>query len=802
MLQLLELWALVEVLGFIFLPLTVTVFHNLPDRGYAFSKAIGVAVLAFGVWLPLMTLRFLPYNQMFILGVLLILLALNILGLLRANVRQTLLKLARVNWPYLVACEVIFFGMMFLLGWIRSYVPAIYSYEMFMDEGFLAAIMRSPHLPPNDMWYAGQIINYYYYAHFTMATLGKLLGQIPSVIFNTGICTFFGLTAVNLFGVSSNIVAWARHRRRQSTASGQDATNGEDAAAQYPPLLRAAPYGLLSMAMALVLGNLAATQQWFTIHGDPAQFDWFAPSRVVPKTINEFPAFSFLLSCFHAHVLTLAFTVVAIALAFNLFLEHDGRGLFAFGRGWRLPLTLGVSALIIGGLFAMNGWDLPTYLGLALVAIVLQQWRAYDSRFRMELVLDAFTACAALAALSFFFFAPFYLTFISPSEGIGLVAAADRSPLGDELLIYGVFAFMFLSLLVATVLQMPVFKSRNSGLGASIGAAKAVAMQRQRLSGWLIALIIAILVAVAVYFILPNSATFALAAGIAACGVILILHNLKDRSLAFALLLGTTAFALIAGCEIIFLRDVFSGSLPRMNTVFKFYFQSWALLSVTSGIGLYFILERFRPPLDIPRSQRWMQRGVESLWAVGLCVLLLASAVYPLAGTYARTNHFAQRSNSLDGLDYLQNCPFYMCGYNTTGDYYAIRWINSHIQGDPVIVEAVGSDYTMYGRVSAFTGLPTIMGWVGHEYQWRVTWLNNPVNAVDFNSRQSDVQTIYTNSNPKVVLDVMARYNAQYLYVGALEQQQYPGADLSRFSAFMQVVYSFDGVTIYKVAGS
>ncbi len=798
MLQLLELWALVEVLGFIFLPLTVTVFHNLPDRGYAFSKAIGIAVLAFGVWLPLMTLRSLPYSQLFILGVFLILLAINIIGLLRANVRRTLLKLIRGNLLYLAACEVVFFGMMFLLGWIRSYVPAIYSYEMFMDEGFLAAIMRSPHLPPNDMWYAGQIINYYYYAHFTMATLGKLLGQIPSVIFNTGICTFFGLTAVNLFGVSSNIVAWARHRRRPAVPD-QDTTASETPDTQYPPLLRAAPYGLLSMIMALVLGNLAATQQWFTIHGDPAQFDWFAPSRVVPQTINEFPAFSFLLSCFHAHVLTLAFTVVGIALAFNLFLEHDGRGLFAFGRGWRLPLTLGVSALLIGGLFTMNGWDLPTYLALALVCIALQQWRAYSSRFRLELVLDVFTACAALTALSFFLFAPFYLSFVSPSEGIGLVVAADRSPLGDELLIYGVFAFMFLSLLAAIVLQMPVFKSKNGALGSSVGAAHAASMQRHRLSGWLIAMLITIVVAVIVYFVLPNSATFVLAASIAAFGAILVLNNLHDRSLAFTLLLGATAFALIAGCEIIYLRDVFSGSLPRMNTVFKFYFQSWALLSVTSGIGLYFILESFRPPLGIPRPQRWMQRGVELLWGVGLCVLLLASAIYPLAGAYARTNHFAQHSNSLDGLAYLQNCPLYMCGYDTSGDYYAIRWINSHIQGDPVIVEAVGDDYTMYGRISAFTGLPTIMGWVGHEYQWRVTLLNNPLNAVDFNSRQSDVKTIYTTTSPKVVLDLMARYNAQYLYVGALERQQYPGANLSRFGAFMHIVYSADGVTIYKV---
>lgn len=786
MIQLLQMWGLVEVLGFISLPLTITVFHNLPDRGYAFSKAIGMAVLAFGVWLPLMIDRALPYSQLVILGVILIMLALNIFSLLHARVRQALLKLVRVNLLYLVACEVVFFGMMLLLGWIRSYVPAIYSYEMFMDEGFIAAIMRSPNLPPRDMWYAGQAINYYYYAHFTMATLGKLLGQIPSIVFNTGISAFFGLTAVNIFGVSSNIVAWARFRKSKTAATASDPTSDEPADGVYPPLLRAAPFGFLSMLMALVLGNLAATQQWFDIHGDAGQFDWFAPSRVVPKTINEFPAFSFLLSCFHAHVLTLAFTVVGIALAFNLFLEHNGKGLFAFGRGWRLPLTLGVSALIIGGLFAMNGWDLPTYLGLALICIALQQWRAYSSRFRLELVLDVFTACASLTALSFFLFAPFYLGFISPSQGIGLVSSADRSPLSAEVLIYGLFAFVVLSLFVATALHMPFF--RTSAAGA-----------RRRVHGWVISLAITAVVAIVVYFTLPNGLVFVLAGGFAAAGSILVLSNLRERSLAFALLLGASAFALIAACEIVFLKDVFAGNFPRMNTVFKFYFQSWALLSVASGTGLYFILERFRPPQNIPVSQRVMQRGVEVLWALGLCILLLAGAVYPLAGAYARTNHFTQRSNSLDGLDYLQNCPLYMCGYNSTGDYYAIRWLNSNVQGDPVIVEAIGGDYTMFGRVSAFTGLPTIMGWIGHEYQWRVNWLNNPLNAVDFNSRKSDVDTIYTSTEPKVVLTVMARYNAQYIYVGPLERQQYPGVNLNRFGAFMQTVYNADGVTIYKV---
>ncbi len=91
------------------------------------------------------------------------------------------------------------------------------------------------------------------------------------------------------------------------------------------------------------------------------------------------------------------------------------------------------------------------------------------------------------------------------------------------------------------------------------------------------------------------------------------------------------------------------------------------------------------------------------------------------------------------------------------------------------------------------------MGWVGHEYQWRVNWLNKSYNSIDFSRRAGDIDSIYTDQHPAVVLTLMARYHAQYLYVGLLEREKYPTANLQRFSAFMQVVYSADGVTIYMV---
>src|SRR5437016_4994128 len=912
MVQLFQMWVLVEVLGLLCLPLTITVFHNLPDRGWAFSKAIGIALLAFCVWLPLMYVQVLPFSQLFIAVVLCILCAFSIFGFIR--VRRALVELVRAHLFYIVVCEAIFLGMVFLLGWIRSYGPNIQNFEMFMDEGFLAAIMRSPHFPPNDMWLSGYSINYYYYAHLTIAILAKLLGQSPSIAFNTGICIFFGLTAVNLFGITSNIVSWARYQRRKkvtvsATSVGrfwstilrrrtadisQHHDDSDQADTVFPSLNAAIPFGLLTILMGEVLGNLASTQQWWRAHDDlPPQF-WFDTTRIIDKTINEFPAFSFLLSCFHAHVLALAFTIVAIALAFNLFLEYGGdgkgRGLRVFGSGWRLPFNLGVTALILGGLFTMNGWDFPTYLTLTCICIGLQQWMAYQSRFRIDLVLDVFTIVAALTALSFFLYAPFYLSFVSPSQGIGIVSAADRSAIRDEVLIYGLFVFIYVSLLVVNLVRPRLIAKTYSGkqslvadssksdlmnlpqvdqenmqvshmsgiLTTASGSHRAAPIQqleggtvsrnvvsvplmgtqssadqpseedtasldvvvtplagtenqppdtrppthrRFALPDWLdlrvISVVVILGIALLAFAIMKNGLTFAVAFTIAALGAALALYHLHDRPRAFTLLLGALAFGLVAMTEIVFLKDVFAGNFPRMNTVFKFYFQAWALLSITCGAALYFMYEVFKSAVRLNGWERWVARGVQVIWTAAVLVLFLAGLVYPIVGSYQRTNHYAQRTNSLDGLNYLQSYD--------PGDYAAIRWLNSHVQGSPVIVEAFnlqGGDYSDYGRISAFTGLPTLMGWAGHEYQWRVNWLNDANNAADFYRRGADITAIYTNTNPEAVLSLLKRYDAHYLYVCSIEKTTYPQANLNRFSGFILTVYSANDVTIYRVPGS
>ena len=868
MFELFQMWGLVEILGIIFLPLTVTVFHNVPDRGWAWSKALALLVTSFCVWFPLMVFHALFFSWIFVFSVVLILLALNVIGFLRT--RQTLRQIISANRWYVCATEAVFFLMVLLLGILRSYGPDIVSYERFMDEGFLASIMRSQHFPPSDMWYSGYSINYYYYAHYIVAMLAKLLGQLPSVAFNTGISMLYGLAAVSLFGITCNIIAWSHRYRAQKQATIADIESPKQplfvdteeleqinvhdhkviAESEQPVLIalendvtpiyaeknalrQGIPFALLTIAMALILGNMASTVAWYQQHNALQDYYWFNVTRVIPNTINEFPAFSFLLSDFHAHVLSLPFTLLAIGFAFNFLLNPEGRGIFIFGRGWRLGLTLCTAALSMGGLFVMNGWDLPTYFGLVIISIGIQQWFVHGKSLSFHWLMNVFIAIIPLGILAALAYAPFLLFFISPSQGVGIVSLNNRSSVRDEILIYALFVFVFISLLFSNILRHQLAPAselkveattttENEAYQDKTDQMEAIEPNEQLvvpsnpdqdnyLSWSFIGILTGlgfVLLGLICQFISPNNATLFITLGITLTALVVVLQHINDRAHAFTLFLGALAFALIVGSEVFYLRDVFEASNPRMNTVFKFYFQAWILFSIACSAGLYFLRENIHiskflvAPLGVVRH---VYTAGKVVWTVCFALLLLAGCVYPIFAPYNRLKTFDPttnkvglvRTNSLDGMSYLKNVDM------LASDYDAIKWLNANVTGTPVLVEAIdpkGGDYTNYSRISAFTGLPTLMGWVGHEYQWRVTWLNKSLaNTADFNSRSSDINAMYSDPDNQRVEALLSKYHVEYLYVGQIEHSTYAKANLKRFSSFMQVVYNAEGVTIYKV---
>ena len=90
------------------------------------------------------------------------------------------------------------------------------------------------------------------------------------------------------------------------------------------------------------------------------------------------------------------------------------------------------------------------------------------------------------------------------------------------------------------------------------------------------------------------------------------------------------------------------------------------------------------------------------------------------------------------------------------------------------------------------TGLPTLLGWGGHEGQWRG----------DFSvqsAREPDIETIYNSLDIGTVRELLDKYDITYVYVGPLERAKYDPRGLEKFGQFMDVVYQQGNVTIYKV---
>jgi uncharacterized membrane protein len=145
--------------------------------------------------------------------------------------------------------------------------------------------------------------------------------------------------------------------------------------------------------------------------------------------------------------------------------------------------------------------------------------------------------------------------------------------------------------------------------------------------------------------------------------------------------------------------------------------------------------------------------------------------------------HEFPEAPTLDGTAYLAETQ--------PGDYAATKWINANIKGAPVILEKPGGAYQYEGRVSALTGLPTLLGWAGHERQWRG-------NTVEQDRRLPAIRELCATTDETETLTLLDEYDIKLVYVGPLERNECPPAGLQKFDRLMDIVYDRDGVTIYK----
>jgi uncharacterized membrane protein len=238
----------------------------------------------------------------------------------------------------------------------------------------------------------------------------------------------------------------------------------------------------------------------------------------------------------------------------------------------------------------------------------------------------------------------------------------------------------------------------------------------------------------------------------------------------------TTALLLVFGAEFFFVTDVFGS---RLNTVFKLYYQAWLLLGVSGAAGVWLVLDRLRTEES---TSLQMLRGA---WTGVAVLMVLGALLYPIGATLSRTDGLTRGPRTLDGLAYANNGP-------TATDIQIVHWLRNNASRDERIVEAVGGQYSLAGRISAWSGVPTMLGWPGHERQW----------GRDFElvgQREVLVDIVYRSASLEEALSILQQYGVTYVVVGSVERQTYPPEGLQKFEGGLQTVISSGNSTLYRL---
>jgi YYY domain-containing protein len=475
-------------------------------------------------------------------------------------------------------------------------------------------------------------------------------------------------------------------------------------------------------------------------------FDFISANWLIKFAAIRNPFYAFLVGDLHSDVTDIPFQLLFITLILALFLAKKRQPDGGIAKSDSL-LTVVILGLSLGFLAFVDTWSFPTYILFAILAFILLGTNLGWKRL------------LGVIALSIILYLPYHLTRGSGGfKDIGVVT--HRTELLEFINVFALFLFAMFSFLYVSF-KGRLFKGETLFVGivlAIIIAAVSFLLHFQLL------LILIPLILVPLYCIYKAR---------------------EKKETEFVLTLVLTGALIVLFCEVFYIATPLGGDFARFNTVTHFYVQIWVLFALAAAYAIYWVSSNVKSRLKY-------------IWATFLFLLVLASLIQPIGlvteWTSQTHDYFGINRGTLDGLAYIKIIA--------PGDYEAINWINEHIEGSHVILEAPStlekqySSYTFTSRISTMTGLPTVVGWTNtHEVMWRGNWDKVA-------GRDGEVDSIYNNPDSEQALSVLRKYKVEYIYIGGIEKQRYPVESLQKFASDperYQPIYEKDGVTIYQV---
>ncbi|MBP5607871.1 MAG: hypothetical protein J6X66_06345 [Lachnospiraceae bacterium] len=369
----LKWWLMMLALGIGTWPLTARLFSTYSDKGYVFGKILGGIAAAWLLWF-FASLKLLKFSMTAVV----IITLLTLIGwwVLSRFVfkKDTKELLAEVPVEQVLIREAIFTAAFIFFCYVKCYNPDAYGTERMMDYGFMQSIFRSEYFPPQDFWFAGENLNYYYFGQYFCTFLTKLSFNEVSYGYNLALAMCFALCLSFSFSLVYQLMLGNSGDKKKAVVAGTLAAMVLPGAA----------------SLHYLLFNFIVPWTWdiLAIPGEKPSY-WYADStryigyhpETNDRTAHEYPAYSFLLGDLHAHVINIfvVLTILALLYAWIKDDEEEAEGSVIlssiFASELRKP-RLWVLSFLTGICVMENFWDFPIYFvvsGAVLLAVNMRR---------------------------------------------------------------------------------------------------------------------------------------------------------------------------------------------------------------------------------------------------------------------------------------------------------------------------------------------------------------------------------------------------------------------------------------------
>ncbi|MDO4479252.1 MAG: DUF2298 domain-containing protein [Lachnospiraceae bacterium] len=706
----------------------------------------------------------------------------------RATVRSGLCPNG-ISTRFILIEEMMFLGLFLLCVYIVGFKPEIYGTEKFMDYGFITGILRNDWMPFEDIWFAGKGVNYYYGGQYITAYLVSLTGVGAGWGYNlmraflttmTFMLPFSAVYEAMRYFLTRDTRANRADRVDEAVSVKPSANTGKEvgvahkakAGAVDKTAAKATQCGKHIGRTAILTGLLAGMATAFAgnmhyvikglfgpliarLTGSAYNGYWFPSSTryigydpdLPDKTIHEFPSYSSVLGDLHAHYINVIFALAVIALLIAWVMRR---------------MEAAKQAAAVNAAFSKEAES------DAAASFSKKDKSGLDASFLKMVFLDPVIIVLGLMIGLFrwtnFWDFPIYMVVAGAVILFTDMRVLEGRP--GRVLVSAIGRLMEMMLL-GTLAALPFTLSFDM-ISSKILPVTSHTMLKQLVILWGLPTAVVVLFFV---LILADHRRRKGEMSRGRCAFLNLLREIPAMDLVM-LIFGAAGLGLVLMPELIYVEDIYGGAYYRSNTMFKMTYQAFVLLAIVMAYAVVRLVRERKKWLKVP--------------GILLLVLLLLTGGYTVR---AVKNWFGEDLSPAARIS--TDASLFIRDHFPT-DEAAVKWLEANVSGTPVILEAQDTSYTDCGRISAATGLPTVLGWYVHEWLWR----SDPQSVAE---RSADVRTIYTSDSPTQVQALIEKYNISYIYIGEQERTTYGTINDTLLQSLGEVAYS-DGEHTYIMA--